>query len=155
MMAPAKAGRCCMRTHRAASGGIPCARGSGAAAAAASPARRPARASLALEAASPRRSVGCLAAKGTYNTDYSATDEFKRHDKDVGSSEYQISRIHTRILQLTEHLKDNRTDHSTRRGLLNLLGQRNKLLKYLYRTDRKKFNSTVQALNIRSKIGQN
>ena len=51
-----------------------------------------------------------------------------RRDKDVGSSEYQIARISTRIKQLTEHLKEHKTDHATRRGLMALLNKRNKLL---------------------------
>merc|ERR1712149_34452 len=46
--------------------------------------------------------TSCKAARGTYNTDYGGTEDFMRHDKDVGSSEYQIARISTRIKQLTE-----------------------------------------------------
>merc|ERR1711970_1354341 len=62
--------------------------------------------------------VACRAARGTYNTDYAGVEDFMRHEKDVGSSEYQIARLSTRIKQLTEHLKEHKTDHATRRGLM-------------------------------------
>merc|ERR1712176_800902 len=96
--------------------------------------------------------TSCKAARGTYNTDYSGTEDFKRHDKDVGSSEYQIARISTRIKQLTEHLKEHKTDHATRRGLMALLNKRNKLLQYLFQNDRKTYTNTIQALGIRSRL---
>merc|ERR1712188_308896 len=57
-------------------------------------------------AARANRQTSCKAARGTYNTDYSGTEDFMRHEKDVGSSECQIARISTRIKQLTEHLKE-------------------------------------------------
>merc|ERR1712157_71853 len=96
--------------------------------------------------------TSCKAARGTYNTDYSGTEDFMRHDKDVGSSEYQIARISTRIKQLTEHLKEHKTDHATRRGLMALLNKRNKLLQYLFQNDRKTYTNTIQALGIRSRL---
>lgn len=49
-------------------------------------------------------------------------------------------------------MKENRKDHSTRRGLMNLLAQRNNLLKYLFRTDRPKYDHVIKALNIRSRL---
>ncbi|QDZ25974.1 ribosomal protein S15 [Chloropicon primus] len=97
-------------------------------------------------------SVCVHAARGTYNTDFSSTLEYKRHDKDVGSSEYQIARLSTRIKQLTEHLKEHKTDHATRRGLMALLSRRNTLLQYLFRTDRATYTSTIQSLGIRSRL---
>ena len=96
--------------------------------------------------------LSCRAARGTYNTDFASTLEYKRHDNDVGSPEYQIARLSTRIKQLTEHLKVHTTDHATRRGLMALLNQRNKLLKYLFRTDRPAYTSTIESLGIRSRL---
>ena len=101
---------------------------------------------------SPSSSLSCRAARGTYNTDFASTLEYKRHDNDVGSPEYQIARLSTRIKQLTEHLKEHTTDHATRRGLMALLNQRNKLLKYLFRTDRPTYTSTIETLGIRSRL---
>ncbi|WZN67209.1 ribosomal protein S15 [Chloropicon roscoffensis] len=96
--------------------------------------------------------VACRAARGTYNTDYAGVEDFMRHDKDVGSSEYQIARISTRIKQLTEHLKEHKTDHATRRGLMSLLNKRNTLLKYLFNNDRKTYTATIESLGIRSRL---
>merc|ERR1712100_576025 len=96
--------------------------------------------------------LSCRAARGTYNTDFASTLEYKRHDNDVGSPEYQIARLSTRIKQLTEHLKEHKTDHATRRGLMALLNRRNTLLQYLFRTDRATYTSTIQSLGIRSRL---
>merc|ERR1712203_340897 len=95
--------------------------------------------------------IACRAARGTYNTDYAGVEDFMRHEKDVGSSEYQIARISTRIKQLTEHLKEHKTDHATRRGLMSLLNKRNTLLKYLFNNDRKTYTATIESLGIRSR----
>ena len=96
--------------------------------------------------------VACRAARGTYNTDYAGVEDFMRHEKDVGSSEYQIARLSTRIKQLTEHLKEHKTDHATRRGLMSLLNKRNTLLKYLFNNDRKTYTATIESLGIRSRL---
>uniref|UniRef100_A0A7S2Z1K2 30S ribosomal protein S15 n=1 Tax=Chloropicon laureae TaxID=464258 RepID=A0A7S2Z1K2_9CHLO len=98
------------------------------------------------------RSLVCRGAKGTYNTSYAGTEEYKRHDGDVGSSEYQIARLSTRIKQLTEHLKTHKTDHATRRGLMALLNQRNTLLQYLFKNDRATYTATIEGLGIRSRL---
>ena len=99
-----------------------------------------------------RVNIACRAARGTYNTDYAGVEDFMRHEKDVGSSEYQIARISTRIKQLTEHLKEHKTDHATRRGLMSLLNKRNTLLKYLFNNDRKTYTATIESLGIRSRL---
>merc|ERR1711934_511766 len=99
-----------------------------------------------------RVNIACRAARGTYNTDYAGVEDFMRHEKDVGSSEYQIARISTRIKQLTEHLKEHKTDHATRRGLMSLLNERNTLLKYLFNNDRKTYTATIESLGIRSRL---
>ena len=96
--------------------------------------------------------VACRAARGTYNTDYAGVEDFMCHEKDVGSSEYQIARLSTRIKQLTEHLKEHKTDHATRRGLMSLLNKRNTLLKYLFNNDRKTYTATIESLGIRSRL---
>ena len=69
-------------------------------------------------------------------TDLSKIDQFKRHANDVGSTEIQIARISARVLQLTSHLKEHRKDYAATRGLIIMLGQRRRLMQYLYRQDR-------------------
>jgi small subunit ribosomal protein S15 len=59
--------------------------------------------------------------------------EYKTHDNDTGSPEVQIAILTKRINELTEHLKTHKKDHSSRRGLLKMVGKRNSLLKYLTR----------------------
>ncbi|HKJ88722.1 MAG TPA: 30S ribosomal protein S15, partial [Gammaproteobacteria bacterium] len=58
-------------------------------------------------------------------------NEFKQHEGDTGSPEVQIALLTTRITELTEHLKDHKQDHHSRRGLLKMVGKRRKLLDYL------------------------
>lgn len=77
--------------------------------------------------------------------------KFSRSDNDTGSPEVQIALLSERINYLTEHLKDNKKDHSSRLGLLKLVGQRKRLLKYLKKVDFEKFVSIVSDLGIRSK----
>ncbi|GAB4819403.1 hypothetical protein N2152v2_006449 [Parachlorella kessleri] len=82
-------------------------------------------------------------------TDLSKTEQFRRHDRDSGSAEYQIARLSARVVQLTRHLSEHKKDFATRRGLLQILGQRKQLLAYLQRTDKDKYQEIVQTLNIR------
>ena len=77
--------------------------------------------------------------------------EFQRDEKDTGSAEVQIAVLSTKIKVLTEHLKANHKDHSSRLGLLKMVGQRKRLLKYLRRTNFTKFQSIVADLGIRAK----
>jgi len=76
-------------------------------------------------------------------------EEFGSKDKDTGSTEVQIALLTKRIQQLTEHFKSNNKDHNSRRGLLKLVGQRRKLLKYLQRTDLEKYREILVKLNLR------
>jgi small subunit ribosomal protein S15 len=69
--------------------------------------------------------------------------EHRRHEKDTGSAEVQIALLTTRITQLTEHLKLHKKDHSSRRGLLKMVGKRSALLKFLARTDRERYLGTI------------
>lgn len=75
--------------------------------------------------------------------------DFKTHDKDTGSPEVQIALLTSRIIELTEHLKTHKKDHSSRRGLLKMVGRRNSLLKYLTRTDRSRYQQVIQRLGLR------
>jgi small subunit ribosomal protein S15 len=75
--------------------------------------------------------------------------EYKIHDKDTGSPEVQIALLTKRITQLTEHLKTHKKDHSSRRGLLMMVGRRNSLLKYLTREDRHRYQQVIGRLGLR------
>ena len=77
--------------------------------------------------------------------------EYQRDDKDTGSAEVQIAILSKKIKILTEHLKSNHLDHSSRLGLLKMVGQRKRLLKYLRRTNFTKFQEVVANLGIRAK----
>ena len=67
------------------------------------------------------------------------TADFKRHDTDCGSPEIQIAVLTTRIIELTDHLKVHKHDRHSRRGLIMMVGKRNRLLKYLSRTNREAY----------------
>ncbi|MBI5700927.1 30S ribosomal protein S15 [Candidatus Saganbacteria bacterium] len=70
----------------------------------------------------------------------------KLHDTDSGSTEVQVALLTQRINQLVEHLKKQKKDHSSRRGLLILVGQRKRLMTYLERTDIKRYESLAQKI---------
>ena len=75
--------------------------------------------------------------------------EYRRHDTDTGSPEIQISILTARIGELNEHLRGQVKDHAGRRGLVMMVGKRNRLLKYLARTDRDAYQSTIKKLGLR------
>lgn len=77
-------------------------------------------------------------------------NKFQTHKEDNGSAPVQIALITERILYLTEHLKINRKDFHSRKGLIQLVAQRKKLLAYLKRTDLKAFESVVKELGLRA-----
>lgn len=77
--------------------------------------------------------------------------EYHMHDTDTGSADVQIAILTVRIKQLTEHLRANKLDNSSRRGLLKMVGQRRRLLAYLRRTDFPRFAAITEKLNIRTK----
>jgi small subunit ribosomal protein S15 len=77
--------------------------------------------------------------------------EYKRHGEDTGSPEVQIAILTKRITELTDHLKINKHDESSRRGLLKLVGQRRRLLTYLRRKDYQSYLALTEKLNIRKK----
>lgn len=78
-------------------------------------------------------------------------DNFHRHDGDTGSPEVQIAILSRRIEQLTEHLRAHRSDQSSRRGLLRLVGQRRRHLAYLKRENAATYLSLTEKLGIRRK----
>ncbi len=73
----------------------------------------------------------------------------KRHENDTGSPEVQIALLTQRISHLTDHLRANKKDHASRRGLLKMVGQRNSLLKYLAGLDVSRYQATIQKLGLR------
>ena len=75
--------------------------------------------------------------------------KYGRKEGDTGSPEVQIALLSARILELTEHLKANKKDHSTRRGLLAMVSLRKKLLAYLMRENSAKYIGITNALGIR------
>jgi small subunit ribosomal protein S15 len=78
-----------------------------------------------------------------------AREKFRRHENDSGSAEVQIAILTTRILHLTEHLKVNKKDHSSRRGLLQMVSNRNALLRYLRENELEKYHQTISKLGLR------
>jgi small subunit ribosomal protein S15 len=74
---------------------------------------------------------------------------FRTHDKDSGSPQVQVSILTERIKYITEHLKTHRKDHTSRRGLLMLVGKRNRLLRYLGRKDRDGYQKLISTLGLR------
>jgi small subunit ribosomal protein S15 len=77
--------------------------------------------------------------------------DYGRHEGDTGSPEVQVALLSARISQLTEHLKINKHDESSRRGLLKLVGQRRRLLAYVRRNDFQRYMALTEKLNIRRK----
>ena len=71
------------------------------------------------------------------------------HPTDTGSPEVQVALLTERINQLTSHLKVNAHDHSSRRGLLMLVGQRRRQLNYLVKNDRERYRAIVAKLGLR------
>ena len=84
----------------------------------------------------------------TKDTKARVVAEYGKSEKNTGSSETQVALLTERILYLTEHFKVHKKDTNSRRGLLKLVGQRRKLLKYLQRTDLEGYRSLIEKLNI-------
>ncbi|HWQ51814.1 MAG TPA: 30S ribosomal protein S15 [Terriglobales bacterium] len=75
--------------------------------------------------------------------------EYKLHETDTGSPEVQIAMLTERINHLNEHLKLNKKDHHSRRGLFKMVGQRRRLLNYLTKTDINRYRAIVEKLGLR------
>ena len=75
--------------------------------------------------------------------------DFKLHERDTGSADVQIALLTQRINHLTEHLQKFKKDHSSRRGLLMMVGQRRRLLDYLHSTDLNRYQTVTKKLKLR------
>ena len=75
--------------------------------------------------------------------------EIQLHDKDTGSADVQVALLTRRIASLTEHLRTNAKDHSSRRGLLKMVAQRRSLLDYLNRSQADRYKKLIDKLNLR------
>ena len=76
-------------------------------------------------------------------------NQYRRDEKDTGSSEVQIALLTERINELTEHLKVHKKDNHSRRGLLKMVGKRRNLLNYLAKTDENAYKELVEKLGLR------
>jgi len=75
--------------------------------------------------------------------------DYRIHEKDTGSPEVQIALLSARIEYLTEHFKEHKKDHHSRRGLLKLVGQRRRLLNYLKDKDIERYRNVIKRLGLR------
>ncbi|PZR55393.1 30S ribosomal protein S15 [Xylanimonas oleitrophica] len=82
-------------------------------------------------------------------TKQSIITEYATHEGDTGSPEVQIALLTQRIKDLTEHLKEHKHDHHSRRGLLLLVGQRRRLLGYLQKIDIQRYRALIERLGLR------
>ncbi len=86
-----------------------------------------------------------IAAEKKQNT----IQSFRRHDGDSGSPEVQIAILTDRIGEITEHLKEHKHDHASRRGLIMMVGRRNRLLRYMQRNNRESYQKLIKRLGLR------
>ena len=75
--------------------------------------------------------------------------DFRQHEKDSGSPEVQVAILTERIKHLTEHLRDAKHDSAARRGLLQMVGQRRRLLAYLHRKSPERYQEVIGRLGLR------
>jgi small subunit ribosomal protein S15 len=75
--------------------------------------------------------------------------DYRRSETDTGSPEVQVALLTTRIEELTEHLKTHEKDHHSRRGLLQMVGKRRRLLEYLRKEDVERYRALIQRLGLR------
>lgn len=76
-------------------------------------------------------------------------EQYKRGDADTGSPEVQVALLTDRIIHLTDHLREHKHDFATRRGLLKLVGQRRRQLRYLAKKDVDRYHTLIQRLGLR------
>lgn len=76
-------------------------------------------------------------------------ESFRLHERDTGSADVQIALLTEQINHLNEHLQKNKKDHSSRRGLLVMVGQRRRLLDYLHNTDALRYQAITKKLKLR------
>ncbi|BAZ42479.1 ribosomal protein S15 [Calothrix sp. NIES-4101] len=75
--------------------------------------------------------------------------QYQVHETDTGSADVQVAMLTARINRLSEHLQSNKKDHSSRRGLLKLIGQRKRLLSYIQEESRDRYQALIARLGIR------
>ena len=75
--------------------------------------------------------------------------KYRTHDKDTGSPEVQVALLTNRIAYLTEHFQSNAKDHHSRRGLLQMVGRRRRLLEYLRNEDPDRYHKLIESLGLR------
>ena len=76
-------------------------------------------------------------------------ETYRTHEGDTGSPEVQVALLTARISYLTDHLKEHKKDHHSRRGLLKMVGHRRRLLSYLYDIDVERYRALIAKLNLR------
>ena len=82
-------------------------------------------------------------------TKTSVKEEYRQHEQDTGSVEVQVALLSSRINELTEHLKQHKKDHSSRRGLIIMVTKRRRLLDYVKRHDTTRYHELVKRLGLR------
>ena len=75
--------------------------------------------------------------------------EYQRHDGDTGSAEVQVAILTQRINDITDHLRQHRQDHHSRRGLFKMVGRRRRLLRYVHKEDVGRYRTLIQRLGLR------
>ncbi|MFP4330622.1 MAG: 30S ribosomal protein S15 [Alkalispirochaetaceae bacterium] len=85
----------------------------------------------------------------TKDEKHQVVEQYGVNDKDTGATEVQIALLTSRIEHLTEHLRTHKKDHHSRRGLLKMVGQRRRLLKYLRRKDLDGYRELLKKLGLR------
>ncbi len=75
--------------------------------------------------------------------------EYQIHETDTGSADVQVAMLTERINRLSEHLRGNKKDHSSRTGLLKMIGQRKRLLAYIQKQDRDRYKALIGRLGLR------
>lgn len=76
-------------------------------------------------------------------------NEYQIHETDTGSADVQVAMLTERINRLSSHLKTNKKDFSSRRGLLRMIGRRKRLLSYILKQDRERYQALIKKLGIR------
>lgn len=85
----------------------------------------------------------------TANQKATLIKEYAREEGDTGSPEVQVAILSARITYLTDHFKTHKKDNHSRRGLLKLVGQRRRLLRYLKKVDQNRYKTLIQRLGLR------
>jgi small subunit ribosomal protein S15 len=85
----------------------------------------------------------------TKETKQALIGKYQKNGQDTGSADVQVAMLTERINALTEHLKSHKQDHSSRRGLLRMVGQRRRLLSYLQRHDLARYRALIEQLGLR------